>query len=80
MSFRTFLTQAEVTDDPAGDLIADMRSDRDLPDVQDIRAARFYLRDRGACQGAIDALPDVWWRYVKWCARATTSQANQRSR
>ena len=27
-SFRKFLTEASITDDPAGDLIADMRHDR----------------------------------------------------
>jgi hypothetical protein len=57
MSFRDFLAQTDVTYDPAGNLIADMRSDRDLPLLQDIRAARSYLRGRGARRGAIEAFP-----------------------
>jgi hypothetical protein len=69
-----FLLRARVTNDPEGDLIADMRDDlrrhgampRLFPNIEALRA---YLYSRNACPGALDAAPGVWRRYRQWLDR-----------
>ena len=62
-----WLTAARVTDDPAGDLIADMRRDKTIPSLfGNIREMRSHLRLRGACPEALAAVPVVWRRYKSW--------------
>jgi len=57
---KEWLATARVTDTPAGDLIADMKSDPPLPDLfRDIEQMRSYLRSRGACWEAVAAVPAV---------------------
>jgi hypothetical protein len=68
---RLWLRRVRITDDPAGDLIGDMRqqmlSGFELPRVfANIGAMRAYLRDRGASSQALDAVPEVWSRYRRW--------------
>ena len=43
VSFRAWLRRAQVTDDAAGDLIADARRDADLPRVKSLSALKQYL-------------------------------------
>jgi hypothetical protein len=70
---RNFLAHARVTDDPAGDLIKDMRRDKTLPPLfGSIKEMREYLHRRGACLGALEAVPVVWRRYSTWLARNPT--------
>lgn len=52
-----------------GDLIADMRNDRDLPQFSGHGEMRAYLRRRGACEEALEQSTVVWRRYRTWRAR-----------
>jgi hypothetical protein len=66
MNTKRWLARARITDDPAGDLIADMRRDPDVPSRFDsIEAMRSYLHRKGACRAALAAVPLVWRRYRK---------------
>lgn len=57
LNFRMFLSTARITDDIQGDLIADMKRAGDLPnDFIESDQLRRYLRDRRACDGAVDAV------------------------
>jgi hypothetical protein len=65
-----WLAASQITDNPAGDLIADMRSDQQLPDFFRSRSQmENYLMRRGACQAALDVVPEVWRRYRNWVDR-----------
>jgi hypothetical protein len=69
-----WLSRARATDDPEGDLIADMRSELrrgvDVPALfPNMASMRHYLRDRGACPEALAAVPGVWRRYRSWVDR-----------
>src|SRR5215204_4927084 len=67
---RAFLARARVTDDPVGDLIVDMRADRNAPPLfKNINAVRGYLRTKNACMGALEAVPGFWRRYQRWIDR-----------
>ncbi len=74
--FRRFVTQAHVTHNPAGDLIADMKADRQLPDTFASRERlETHLALRGACSEAMDVVPKVWRRYRSWLARNAAAVA-----
>jgi hypothetical protein len=63
-SFLAWLAVANVTDDPAGDLIDDLRRDTRKPaDIPSRAELRRYLRLRRACREAIRAVPTVWRRF-----------------
>jgi hypothetical protein len=65
-----WLAAARNTDDPAGDLIADMRRDPALPGLfSNVGEMRSYLQRKGACAEALAALPVVWRRYRHWLDR-----------
>jgi hypothetical protein len=65
-----WLAKARITGDPAGDLIADMRRDANLPRLfGNIHEMRRYLQGRGACPEAIQTVPAVWRRYRSWMDR-----------
>lgn len=65
-----WLAAARATDDPAGDLIGDMRGDLTIPHLfASIEDMRGYLRCRGACVEALAAVPTVWRRYRRWMDR-----------
>jgi hypothetical protein len=67
MTVAIWVKRARITKSPAGDLIADMREDKDLPDVfANIGAMRAYLRAHNACSEALAAVPIVWRRYKHW--------------
>jgi hypothetical protein len=67
---QAWLAAAQITDDPAGDVIADMRRDPDIPALfKNIDAMRDYLRTKGACREALAALPIVWRRHQGWLGR-----------
>jgi hypothetical protein len=54
-----WLRHARITDDPAGDLIADMRREADLPALfGNLEEMRSYLRGRNACREAMALRPD----------------------
>jgi hypothetical protein len=60
---QAWLKVARATDDPEGDLIEDMRRDKNLPRLfSNIGQMRSYLRQKRACQGALNAIPRVWRR------------------
>jgi hypothetical protein len=70
-----WLEAARATDDPAGDLISDMRRDlardpatfpRLFPNIESMRG---YLRSKGACREALQAVPTLWRRYRAWLDR-----------
>jgi hypothetical protein len=66
-TFKEYIGKAMRTDNPAGDLIEDMRSDKQLPEnFEKLDSLRTYLQVRGACRGAVDAAADVWHRFVQW--------------
>ena len=51
-------------DNAAGDLITDMRGDRDYPKtVSNKRVIINYLQRRGACKEALDTFNQVWRHY-----------------
>jgi hypothetical protein len=65
-----WLAAARSTNDPAGDLIADMRRESDVPPLfANIREMRSYLRKKGACAEAMAAVSIVWRRYRNWLDR-----------
>jgi hypothetical protein len=69
-----FLACARATDNPEGDLIADMRRELragvDMPEVfHSQRELQSYLRGKGACAEALAAVPGVWRRYRSWLDR-----------
>jgi hypothetical protein len=64
---REWLAKTRTTDDPAGDLIEDMRRDPRLPPLfPNINSMRIYLQTSGACREALQAVPIVWRRYKRW--------------
>jgi hypothetical protein len=70
---KSWLEKSHITDDPAGDLMSDMRRDPTLPTFfRNIREMRAYLVSRGACPEALQALPVVWRRYSSWLMRNPT--------
>jgi hypothetical protein len=70
---KTWLAKSRITDDPAGDLMADMRRDAALPPLfRNIREMRAYLVSRGGCPEALQAIPVVWRRYSSWLMRNPT--------
>jgi hypothetical protein len=70
-----WLGAARVTDDPAGDLIADMRRDMlarpdEFPRLfGGVRSMRAHLEKRNASVEAHAAVPVVWRRYRAWLNR-----------
>jgi len=60
-SFTTWLLQQVDRNDPIGDLAGDVARDSDWP-AGGRSLSRFlvYLRNRGACDGAIQALRAAW--------------------
>jgi hypothetical protein len=68
MAIGDWLERARITDDPAGDLIADMKADRNLPlrNVTSFGALRSYLISKNACHEAIKAARIVCRRYRNW--------------
>ena len=67
---REWLSRSRVTDTPEGDLIADMRADKDIPRLfSNIDEMRSYLLSKGAGHGALSAVPAVWRRYRSWLDR-----------
>jgi hypothetical protein len=76
LNFKMFLSTARITDDIQGDLIADMKRARDLPnDFGESDQLRRYLRDRRACDGAVDAVAGVWRRYRAWLNRRNSEHS-----
>jgi hypothetical protein len=64
LSFLAWLAVASVTDDPAGDLIDDLRRDPRKPaDIASRAALRSYLVSRRACREALRTVPAVWRRF-----------------
>jgi hypothetical protein len=71
LSMRRWLAVRRVTDDAAGDLIADLKRDMrsnpdEFPRLLTIRTMRAHLLSRDACIGALEAAPTVWRRYQQW--------------
>ena len=77
----TWLRSARITDDLAGDVIANMRSDLNVPPMFHISEMRSYLRVKGASIEALTAVPILWQRYSNWLAqtrrRAEARKAGQ---
>lgn len=66
-TFEAWLRATRATDDGAGDLIGDLKRDRDLPwRVATLHDLREHLYDAGACDGAMVVLPKAWERYERW--------------
>jgi len=67
--FRDWVMRAKITDDPAGDLIGDIRRDTRLwcrpLDIHSAAELRAHLRFRSACDGALKAAGTVWRRYER---------------
>jgi hypothetical protein len=64
---KDWLRRARITNDSAGDLITDMRTDTNIPPLfASIREMRDYVRGKGARAEAIAAVPIVWRRYRNW--------------
>jgi hypothetical protein len=66
-----WLAVARITNDPEGDLIADMRTDRDIPGLfGNLKAMHDYVsfKSRGDPK-ILAAVPGVWRRYRRWVDR-----------
>jgi hypothetical protein len=67
---KRFVSSARITDDPVGDLIADMRRDPNLPRLfPNIKAVREYLRQKNASPAAVAAVPIFWRRFNQFITR-----------
>ena len=69
ISFRQWLHKAQVTDDAAGDLIADLRSNlrdepEEFPHFRTKHGLKRHLLNRDACDNAVQTIPTVWRRYL----------------
>lgn len=63
---RKWLEGMVVTDNPEGDLVADMLRDPNLPPLfLSIKMMRNHILDHGGCPEAVAAVPGVWQRYKK---------------
>jgi hypothetical protein len=65
-TFTAWLSRAHITCDPTGDLVGDMRADRELLALRSLGGMRTYLERCGACYGATQAAPIAWRRYRRW--------------
>jgi len=63
MTFRQFLRSRGVTDDAAGDFVADALEDRTLPRIKSWDVLEGYMRCRHAIPDAIEAAREVWAEY-----------------
>jgi hypothetical protein len=72
MSFREYVANRRVTDTPAGDFLADAKTDRGLPDAARWSELETHLRQRGASVEALAAARVVWNGY-----RATLRAADK---
>jgi hypothetical protein len=64
MSFKSYVLSRQVTNDPIGTFISDVKFDRDFPDdITSLRALQFYLCTRNACPEAVEAAHQVWRQY-----------------
>jgi hypothetical protein len=71
---REFLKRARLTNDPAGDLVADMRvameCRKNVPSLFcSKREMEDYVRREGGCDKAIEACSDLWPRYRRFVDR-----------
>jgi hypothetical protein len=70
MTFNEYIQHARVTDNPAGDFIADARRDPRLPpNITSKKQLQAHLVCCGACYDALATIPEVWQRYRAWLAR-----------
>jgi hypothetical protein len=70
ISFAEWLEHARVTDDPEGDLVTDMRTERELPNFTSFESMHSYVRFKSNGDRAVlAAVPGVWRRYEAWCRR-----------
>lgn len=65
LTLEVYLTRAKVTDDPAGDLIADLRRDQ-LPRILTRRELMDHILLRGGCFEAVQAARPLWKRFRRW--------------
>lgn len=79
-----WLTKTRATNNPTGDIIADMKCDYDenpnnFPEVfHDISEMRAYFHSRGACEAVVDLIPNLWVRYRQWMIQnVSTSEWEQ---
>ncbi len=63
MIFHDWIKQFEKSQSAVGDLARDMKEDGDFPKSASLKEMLDYLDNKGACDGAIDALKDA---YNKW--------------
>jgi hypothetical protein len=69
VEFKTWLKRAKVTDDPAGDFIADARRDTGFPDTSSRAALASYVRGQSGDDPAVmAAFATAWRRYAQWLA------------
>lgn len=64
---KAWLANARITDDPVGDVIADLKRDPNVPRLfHNAEEMRNYIRSRQGCREAIAAVSAVWKRYRRW--------------
>jgi hypothetical protein len=63
ITFLEYVKARRVTDNPAGDFVADARTDRRMPDAKSWDHLHTYLVTRGAIPDAIKAAKVVWRGY-----------------
>ena len=71
-----WLRRARITDDPVGEVIANMRRDPDVPPLfRHINEVRSYLRRNCASTEALAAVPILWRRYLNWFRQTRRAEA-----
>lgn len=63
MSFRKYVKNRKVTNDPAGDFAGDVQGDDKFPDVKSWREVSGYLWSRGADLAVMEIAKEVWDEY-----------------
>ena len=63
-SFHSWLLTQSNRGDIVSDLVSDIKDDSNFPkDSTDINTLREYLENKGACDGAIEALNEAWHEF-----------------
>jgi hypothetical protein len=62
VSFSAWVKSTKITDDAVGDFVADARAG-EFPKVTKLTSLKRYLRNRCACENAIEAAEKAWRRW-----------------
>jgi uncharacterized protein YozE (UPF0346 family) len=64
MFFRVWIRQFIEDNNAIGDLSRDINEDSNFPKKNDYNTLLVYLKDRDACDNAIQTLKESWYQYT----------------